>query len=190
MSGDHHHSVTPSDVESTLREALRAAGMRITGTRLALLRLMGQFRAPASAQQLFDSLCAARRSGSLRAAGGGRPDRVTVYRTLNSLVEAGLAHKVDPGDRVFRFSLTDHARCEGEKHVHEHPHFVCDSCGTVECLEDERVVIKRRPSAMGAKSRGSTAADRRRVRQEGVVLHGTCGECSEQPASPGRRTGE
>ena len=182
MSAEHHHPGIPSDAESGLREALRAAGMRITGTRLALLRLMGQSRAPASAQQIFDDLCAARKSAAGKAS-GGRPDRVTVYRTLNSLVEAGLAHKVDPGDRVFRFSLTDHARCEGEKHVHEHPHFVCDACGTVECLENERVVIKTASNA-----HTPPTSSKRRVKQDGVVLHGTCGPCVAAPAprKPGR----
>jgi Fur family ferric uptake transcriptional regulator len=173
MSVDHHHPASPADTDASLRQALRSAGMRITGTRLALLRLMGDSRAPASAQQIFDDLCAARRAGVPR---GSRPDRVTVYRTLNSLVESGLAHKVDPGDRVFRFSLTDHARCEGEKHVHEHPHFVCDSCGTVECLEDERVVIR------AAHGQPPPASSKRRVKQDGVVLHGTCGPCVTSPA--------
>jgi Fur family ferric uptake transcriptional regulator len=169
MSADHHHPALSTQTDDTLRSALRAAGMRITGVRLALLKLMGQSRAPASAQQIFDDLCAARRTGLK----SQRPDRVTVYRTLNSLVEAGLAHKVDPGDRVFRFSLTDHARCEGQRHVHEHPHFVCDECGTVECLEGERVVIK------GSRG-GADAPQRRRVKQEGVVLHGTCGDCADE----------
>lgn len=188
MSGEHHHSAVSSDGESGLREVLRSAGMRITGTRLALLRVMGQSRAPASAQQIFDDLCATRKSGATKGT-GGRPDRVTVYRTLNSLVEVGLAHKVDPGDRVYRFSLTDHARCEGEKHVHEHPHFVCDSCGVVECLENERVVIKS--AAKGHETHPSHTTrptSKRQVKQDGVVLHGTCGPCVSSPAArkPGR----
>ena len=107
-----------------------------------------------------------------------RLNRVTVYRTLNTLVEKGLAHKVDPGDRVFRFSLTDHARCDGEKHVHEHPHFVCDSCGTVECLEGAEVVVK--PPAPQPKGHAKSAA-KRQVRQDGVVLHGTCESCVDEP---------
>jgi Fur family ferric uptake transcriptional regulator len=158
---------SPAATDDALRDLLRRAGLRITAVRLALLRQMHAARAPANAQKLFDDLCTdAKRTKATR------PDRVTVYRTLNSLVESGLAHKVDPGDRVYRFSLTDHAHCEGEKHAHEHPHFVCDDCGTVECLEGERVVIK-----------GETASKKRRVKQDSVVLHGTCESCVDDPAS-------
>jgi Fur family ferric uptake transcriptional regulator len=150
--------------------ALRAANLRVTAIRLALLDLLQHARQPLAAQQIFDDLTAKRKPRE------PKPDRVTVYRTLNSLVDAGLAHKVDPGDRVFRFSLTDHAHCTTEYHVHEHPHFVCDTCGTVECLEEEQVVVKRRtPTPKGEH------ASKRRVRQEGVVLHGTCETCVDEP---------
>ncbi len=162
MSSDHAHHAPPADP----RDLLRCASLRVTAMRIALINQLAGSRHPTTAQKLFDDLCAeSKRSRSTR------PDRVTVYRTLNALVEAGLAHKVDPGDRVFRFSLTDHARCEGEKHAHEHPHFVCDDCGTVECLDGERVVIK-----------GADASSKRRVKQDGVVLHGTCGGCADESA--------
>ncbi len=159
------------------RDVLRAANLRITGMRLTLLEQMGAARAPATAQQIFDELCAAAKRDKAT-----RPDRVTVYRTLNTLVEAGLAHKVDPGDRVYRFSLTDHARCEGEKHVHEHPHFICDSCGTVECLEGAEVVVKSHAARPEQEQ-----APKRKVKQDGVVLHGTCETCVDEPAK--RRKG-
>ena len=160
-----HPALSPTDI-------LRQAGLRVTGMRLALLEKLSAARQPATAQQIFDDLCAhAKRE---RAA---RPDRVTVYRTLNTLVEKGLAHKVDPGDRVFRFSLTDHARCDGEKHVHEHPHFVCDSCGTVECMEGAEVVVK--PASIHTEA---APPARRKVKPDGVILHGTCETCVDEPA--------
>ncbi len=173
MSAPHPHDhAAPSP-----RDVLRQAGLRVTDMRLALLQRLAAARQPATAQQVFDDLCAhAKRDRS------PRPDRVTVYRTLNTLVDKGLAHKVDPGDRVFRFSLTDHARCEGEKHVHEHPHFVCDSCGTVECMEGTEVVVKSAPAHAE-----SAAPARRKVKPDGVVLHGTCETCVEEPARRKRR---
>jgi Fur family transcriptional regulator, ferric uptake regulator len=169
MSAPHAHE-HPAPL--TPREVLRAAKLRITGMRLALLEQLAAARQPATAQQIFDDLCTGAKRDKAT-----RPDRVTVYRTLNTLVEAGLAHKVDPGDRVFRFSLTDHARCEGEKHDHEHPHFVCDSCGTVECLEGAEVVVKSSPARAEAEHPA-----RRKVKQDRVVLHGTCETCVEEPA--------
>ncbi len=162
---------------SSPRDILRHAKLRITDMRIALLDQLAAARQPASAQQIFDDLCAAAKRDKAT-----RPDRVTVYRTLNTLVQAMLAHKVDPGDRVFRFSLTDHARCEGQEHDHAHPHFVCDSCGTVECLEGSQVVVKSPPPRPDAVS-----AARRKVKQDGVVLHGTCETCVDEPPRKKRR---
>ncbi len=143
---------------------LRQAGLRVTSVRLGIIQALAAAGAALDAQQVFD-----------RIAGRGATDRVTVYRTLNTLVDSGLAHRVDPGDRVFRYNLTDHGRCEGEHHQHEHAHFVCDDCGRVECLDDAEVTVK--PRAQRSPER------RFRVRQQDVTLHGTCGLC-ENAAQP------
>ncbi|TVQ63356.1 MAG: transcriptional repressor, partial [Phycisphaerales bacterium] len=98
-----------------LQQRLRHAGLRATGARTAVLRALAGAGGPASAHDL------AQRIGP-RAA-----DRVTVYRALNAFVEHGLAHRMDPGDRVWRFALA-----EAPAHAHDtpphaphasHPHF-------------------------------------------------------------------
>lgn len=151
------------------RELLRRRGMRVTAIRVAVLEALGQSRTPLTAQELADQLADA------------KADRVTIYRTLNSLVESGLAHKVDPGDRVFRFGLTGVEKSAG--HVgatpHQHPHFVCDECGNVECLEDTEIIVQRKTPA---KNTGSTRDDSRkkmRLTANDVLLHGTCEECGD-----------
>ena len=168
---------------------LRAAGLRITPIRLSVIGMLCSTHEVLSADQIVAAL-KAKKSGKGRAA---QPDRVTVYRTLNSLVDAGIAHRMDPGDRVFRFGLSgEHAThapkrsCDcGESENcghpanglpatesgHAHPHFVCDSCGKVECLDDTEVVLK--PPQKG-KNRAS-----RTVRQQEVVLRGSCGDCDK-----------
>jgi Fur family ferric uptake transcriptional regulator len=150
------------------RQRLRAAGLRITPVRLRVLETLGACRAPLNAQEVAERL-------------GNRLDRVTLYRTLNTFVERGLAHRVDPGDRIYRFSLTAASAPEGA--THSHPHLVCDECGTVECLEDAEVLV-----------RPKRAAGRRssfRLTQKDAVLHGTCGECAPPPAParPAHRAG-
>lgn len=55
-------------------------------------------------------------------------DRVTLYRTLDSFVEASVISKIVDADRVNRFMATrglDHQR---------HGHFHCDDCGRVYCI--------------------------------------------------------
>lgn len=181
---EHHHD--SHSAEEHWRHTLKHAKLRVTSVRLEILTLLNQTPRAIAAQEVFDALLSASKKNK-----SAKPDRVTVYRTLTSLVDAGLAHKVDPGDRVFRFSLTDHARCAEGKHEHEHPHFVCDSCGTVECLSDAQVILK--PAAQvgtgaggAGVGKGSTKPSRRKVNQHDVLLHGTCEQCVDEPAKPSK----
>jgi len=149
-----------------LKDLLRHAKLRITGVRLSILRVLSASRVALDANAVSAAVAAA----------GDTADRVTVYRTLNTRVEAGIAHRVDPGDRVFRYSLTDHGLCTESHHEHEHPHMVCDRCGEVECIEDAEVVIKPKPA--GTSGHDSTGSRRKfRITQQSVMLHGTCDRC-------------
>jgi Fur family ferric uptake transcriptional regulator len=60
-------------------------------------------------------------------------DRVTLYRTLDWLLDKNLAHKVIGADRAwcFRANVNDSA------HQH-HAHFKCQNCTKVICLDDVR----------------------------------------------------
>jgi len=57
-------------------------------------------------------------------------DRVTLYRTLDWLVDQGLAHRVSGEDRAWRFNAS------GAAEAHEHAHFKCTQCGQVFCLDE------------------------------------------------------
>ena len=57
-------------------------------------------------------------------------DRVTLYRTLDWLIEHGLAHKVLGEDRVWYFS----ANAQEVVH-HQHAHFKCTRCAKMICLD-------------------------------------------------------
>ena len=153
-----------------LRRLLRSVNLRVTAVRVAVLRVLAGAPEALDAQQVFARLDLP------------TTDRVTVYRTLGTLVAAGLAHRVDPGDRVFRFSLTDHSACTPQRHVHEHPHFVCDACGTVECLDDAEIIVQPKRTSSARPRRTTPRIDRR-----AVTLHGTCGKCETAPVKRTRR---
>jgi len=68
-------------------------------------------------------------------------DRVTLYRTLNSFTEHGVIHKI-PDDSGFATYGLCHDTCNSEDHNHDHMHFKCNECGTIECLEQHIPSVK------------------------------------------------
>lgn len=107
---------------------LRSAAIRATKVRIKVLAaLLGENRA-FSHQDVQDSFA--------------DMDRVTLYRALDCLTEAGLAHKIAGDDRVFRYSAgTDHADHRDaspsglQSTQHQHGHFKCTRCTRIFCLD-------------------------------------------------------
>jgi Fur family transcriptional regulator, ferric uptake regulator len=60
-------------------------------------------------------------------------DRVTLYRTLNSLEEKGVVHKIIDRDGLSRFALCAE-NCNEHRHNDEHLHFQCNQCSRLFCL--------------------------------------------------------
>ena len=106
-----------SDSETALAAQIRAVGARATPARIRVLQTL--LKAPAALTHHDFEL----------ALGAGGLDRVTLYRVLDWLVEAGLAHKSTDARGVFRFSVA----AAGEHQAHTH--FRCDFCGRVFCLD-------------------------------------------------------
>ncbi|MGP1345160.1 MAG: Fur family transcriptional regulator [Phycisphaerales bacterium] len=141
------------------RSRLREAGLRATTARLAIVRTLDDADGALSAHEVMERL---EIEGM---------DRVTVYRTLGSLVDCGLAHKLDPGDRVWRFSLEDP---NDEPHARDHavhPHFVCDECGTILCMDNATVEVKL----------DQAQSERFEIREQETVLRGRCPACRANP---------
>lgn len=134
------------------QERIRAAGLRSTAPRVAVLRELEAAKAPLSHAELVETL------------GNEGYDRVTIYRNLTDLTEAGLVVRADLGDHVWRFEL----RREGGAHAGSHPHFTCSDCGTVSCLPEEAV---RLASTKGAPKSVS-------ARKVEIQLRGLCDRCA------------
>jgi Fe2+ or Zn2+ uptake regulation protein len=88
-------------------------------------------------------------------------DKVTIYRTLESLVKAGIVHKAFINKRARHYELAH--RCT-EKQCH--PHFTCTKCGSTHCLVDLSM-----PMA-AVKHKGFT------INHQQVHLEGFCPACS------------
>ncbi len=133
-----------------LRTAIRGAGLRATPSRIAVLELVRASEAPMSHGDVADQL--ATQSW----------DRATIYRNLTDLAEASLLRRTDVGDHVWRFEA------RGDRaHDAQHPHFVCTDCGTVECLPELELVVRR--------ARAPRAVKQRKVE---VHVRGICDACS------------
>ncbi len=135
-----------------LQQMLRAAGLRSTAPRVAVLRHLTDVDRPLSHAEIFDAL------------GGAGFDRATLYRNLMDLAETGLIGRTDLGDHVWRFEI----RKQVAGHTIEHPHFVCTDCGTVSCLTDTSVRI----------ARGNTSPRSLGGRDVAVQLRAICDACA------------
>jgi Fe2+ or Zn2+ uptake regulation protein len=136
----------------TAQSLLQRSGLRRTPVRVAVIDVLARGGRPISVPQIL-----ARMRGAV--------DTVTVYRTLHTFARKKLVHRVRGEDRSWLYALSD----GGAKVQHLHPHFVCDQCGKVECLEDARV-----PPAL-VQSLG--VRDDYQVAWPEVVLHGLCPRC-------------
>ena len=131
------------------RQMLKDARLYCTEARVAILQvLMGAVR-PLPQDQIARQLTKR------------KLNKVTVYRTLESLVAAGLVHQAFMHNRAWHFELADHCT---ERQCH--PHFTCTSCGVTHCLTEVSMPMVKIP-------------------QEGFVIHrqqtrleGLCPSCA------------
>jgi Fur family ferric uptake transcriptional regulator len=131
------------------RLILKSLGLRGTAARLAVVRYMLGASVPKSHAEV---------ASALKAQGF---DSATIYRNLIELTRARLLARVDLGDHVWRYERTRSAGQIRESH----PHFVCDDCGSVACLDADEVRISRR-------------GDGARVRQvSSITVKGRCRSC-------------
>ncbi|MDC0712693.1 transcriptional repressor [Stigmatella sp. ncwal1] len=130
---------SPQPKLAELQQKIRAVGLRSTSPRVAVLRELEAASAPLSHADLVDAL------------GEEGFDRVTLYRNLTDLTEAGLVLRSDLGDHVWRFEL----RRAGKEHQGFHAHFTCTDCGTVACLPEDSITltaVKGTPRAIAAQA--------------------------------------
>ncbi len=96
---------------------LALEGLRATPVRLAVLEILGEALRALRAQEILELIRTRR-----------RVNKVTVYRILEDFTRRGMVRKLSLEGRVNHFELA----CE---HHPPHPHFQCQTCREVQCLE-------------------------------------------------------
>lgn len=141
-------------------DRLRPAGTKRSGKRDLIVNVFLRQEGHLSADDLVDLI---KREDQ-------RISRATVYRTLQWMVDAGIARKVDFGDGRFRF-----------EHSYRHPrhfHLICKTCNrSYEFLSsDIESLVEEVASARGFQARQSV-----------VQIYGTCESCQtgRPPAEEG-----
>jgi len=135
QSRDHKGAVNLTGVkmanlnlDAQARKMLKSAKLYCTAGRVAILKVLMDAGKPLSHDQI------SRRSGKKHF------DKVTIYRTLESLLGVGLVHKVFIDKRARHFELADNcteSQC--------HPHFTCTKCGDTHCLTEISLPMARSP---------------------------------------------
>ena len=134
-------------MNKTAQQRLRDLGLRLTKPRRAIIEALDGFGYPAPVEEIRQRM------------GAKAPDLATVYRNLDTLFEAGLAHKVDLGEGFMRW---EPARDR------EHHHLVCSRCGKVECIDF---------CSIGPMIRKAAAERGFIVEGHRVELRGRCSRC-------------
>jgi len=141
VHAEHAHPQTPS---------LRAAGMRQTPQREAILKVLQASDRPLTVEEIWESM-EKRRSGL-----------PTVYRNLERFVTEGWAESLMGQDQVMRFVLC--------RSAHHHHHLSCETCGRM--VEVDACGIEESLAGM-EKLSGY------RITRHQLNLFGVCPSCRE-----------
>ena len=128
------------------KRILREHGLRVTGPRLAVYEVLSEAEQPMSHGDVLAAL------------GPTDWDPATIYRNLVKLRDAGIAPVVSRLEGIDRYALAT------EGGGHQHPHFVCQDCGRVECL----------PESLALTMRGRW---RKSIEHASIQLRGECPDC-------------
>jgi Fur family transcriptional regulator, ferric uptake regulator len=138
----------PEPRPQQLRRELRRCGLRATGMRIAVLEALEDSREPMSSADLAGVL-------------PREHERTTIFRTLLTLTRVRLIHRVDVGDRIWRYQ-----RSAPETSQRTVANFVCTTCRAVQALTEVTLSVgmPAPPHALAA-------------REIEIAMYGVCDAC-------------
>lgn len=138
-------------MKTVISDQLKEAGLRRTIVREKILELLNTIGHPLSHQEIISKKAVA------------NFDRVTIYRTLESLQKTGLLHRILGPDGVWRFcahELKNEKKCAGN-----HIHFFCAECNKMSCMPEMPLPWIDPPN-------GAI------IHSKQLVVHGVCAKCA------------
>lgn len=138
-----------SPCKKNIEELLKKANLRKTHPRIAILGVLMEANTPITHHQI-----AGRLSDSA-------PDKVTIYRVLECLMEKGIVHKAFMKERTAFFELGNNC-----SKTQCHPHFTCINCKKTFCIRNAEIPLAE-INEKGFK-----------ISHQKVELEGLCPECN------------
>ncbi|MDQ3099284.1 MAG: transcriptional repressor [bacterium] len=129
---------------------LRDEGLKITKYRIALLELFTKNKKPLTVAEILSNLA----SNSLE------PNKTTIYREIDSLIELGHLQALDFGDDKKRYELSSREH---------HHHLICQKCDII-----EDVVLKDDIQEIEKKVQGKS---RFKIKSHSLEFFGLCLNC-------------
>lgn len=130
------------------KKLLKSADLRCTQCRMSILSALLEAKKPITREQITSAL-------SQKA-----PNKVTIYRTLESLLQANLVHKAFVKNRTWHFEPAHNCTTD-----QCHPHFTCKSCNQTHCLTAMSLPMAKSPH------NGFV------IQHQKVQLEGLCPDC-------------
>ena len=140
---------SPLEEKQSIRDDIRAAGLRATPARVATLNLLREATSPMTHADVAERL------------DEDGVDKATAFRNLNDMTDAGLVRRTELGDHVYRFEEIR----PGEIATESHPHFLCTICGTVSCLNN----VELTAGSLRESSKVGEVVE--------ILLRGRCNDC-------------
>lgn len=153
-----HLACAPDDIDASLKQAetlCEKRGGRLTPLRRKVLTLLLESPGPAKAYDLLEKL------GDT---GAAKPP--TVYRSLDFLLEMGLAHRIE--------SMNAFVACGHWGHGHAAVFLICDSCGAAGELHagDSTRMLATEVEQVGFRMRSAV-----------MEIRGECAACMHRTAA-------
>jgi len=125
----------PATTTDEIKRAIREVGLRATPARVATLILLREATSPLTHAFVANHLASS------------QVDKVTAFRNLNDMTDAGLLRRTELGDHVWRFE----AVAPGGHDQYRHHHFLCVDCGAISRLAEVTLTAssQRQSEAVG-----------------------------------------
>ncbi len=136
----------------TIEQVLESKNIRVTAMRLLIYKYLAKKQVAVTLTDIENAFAKA--------------DRTTLYRTVKTFEEKGIAHQIDDGTGIVKYALCEQdCNCEIETDLHLHFH--CNICNETVCLTEHKIPQIKVPDGFISENIN-------------LVVKGICDKCSGQ----------